>query len=165
MNSLSNTTTKNLSEVEELVEDEQFFQLTQYTRTHKGGGGIKLFAYTAVSKDKTNSHVWVKRYLSEEKEELYLQALRNLYRKIDFIELSQSLDSEDITEEEFDKELEEHEDRYLIPSPSAEPTVQQVIQVADIVKRLGREKISTVDDISEVFSLDMDKAMKVLQTN
>ena len=33
----------------------------------------------------------------------------------------------------------------------------------EIMKKLGREK-SSVDEVSEVFSLDMDKAMEVLQT-
>ena len=165
MNLLYNTTTKELSEVEDLVENEQFVQISKYTRTHKGGGGINYIEYTALSRGKTDSQIWVKNYLSEDKENLYLQALRNLFRKIDFIELSQSLESDVINEEEFDKELAEHEERYLVPSPTAEPTAQQVIQIADIIRKLGREKLCSVDEVSEVFSLDMNKAMDVLGTN
>ena len=163
MSLLYNTTTKDLLEMEDSVENEQFVQISKYTRTHKKGGGIEIIEYRATSKGKNEAQLWVKKFLSEEKENLYLQALRNLYRKIDFIELSQALESEVISEEEFDRELEENEDRYLIPSPTAAPTVQQVIQVAEIIKKLGREKCS-VDEVSEVFSLDMDKAMDVLQT-
>ena len=163
MSLLFNTTTKDLSEVEDSVENEQFVQISKYTRTNKKGDGIEVIAYRATSKGKNDAQLWIKRFLSEEKENLYLQALRNLYRKIDFIELSQALESEDISEEEFDKELEENEDRYLIPSPTVVPTVKQVIQVSEIMKKLGREK-SSVDEVSEVFSLDMDKAMEVLQT-
>ena len=163
MSLLSNTTTKDLSEVEDSVENEQFVQILKYTRTNKKGDGIEVIAYRATSKGKNDAQLWIKRFLSEEKESLYLQALRNLYRKIDFIELSQALESEDISEEEFDKELEENEDRYLIPSPTVVPTVKQVIQVSEIMKKLGREK-SSVDEVSEVFSLDMDRAMEVLQT-
>lgn len=163
MSLLSNTTTKDLSEVEDSVENEQFVQILKYTRTNKKGDGIDVIAYRATSKGKNDAQLWIKRFLSEEKESLYLQALRNLYRKIDFIELSQALESEDISEEEFDKELEENEDRYLIPSPTVVPTVKQVIQVSEIMKKLGREK-SSVDEVSEVFSLDMDRAMEVLQT-
>lgn len=162
MSFLSNTTTKNLSEVEDSVENEQFVQISKYTRTHKKGGGIEVIAYRAASRGKNEAQLWIKKFLSEDKESLYLQALRNLYRKIDFIELSQALESEDISEEEFDKELVENEDRYLIPSPTNTPTVQQVIQVSEIMKKLGREK-SSVDEVSEVFSLDMEKAMEVLQ--
>lgn len=163
MSLLSNTTTKDLSEVEDSVENEQFVQISKYTRTNKKGGGIEVIAYRATSRGNNDAQLWIKRFLSEEKESLYLQALRNLYRKIDFIELSQALESEDISEEEFDKELEENEDRYLIPSPTVVPTVKQVIQVSEIMKKLGREK-SSVDEVSEVFSLDMDRAMEVLQT-
>ena len=162
MSFLSNTTTKILSEVEDSVENEQFVQISKYTRTHKKGGGIEVIAYRAASRGKNEAQLWIKKFLSEDKESLYLQALRNLYRKIDFIELSQALESEDISEEEFDKELVENEDRYLIPSPTITPTVQQVIQVTEIMKKLGREK-SSVDEVSEVFSLDMEKAMEVLQ--
>lgn len=163
MSLLSNTTTKDLSEVEDSVENEQFVQILKYTRTNKKGDGIDVIAYRATSKGKNDAQLWIKRFLSEEKESLYLQALRNLYRKIDFIELNQALESEDISEEEFDKELVENEDRYLIPSPTVVPTVKQVIQVSEIMKKLGREK-SSVDEVSEVFSLDMDRAMEVLQT-
>ena len=162
MSFLSNTTTKILSEVEDSVENEKFVQISKYTRTHKKGGGIEVIAYRAASRGKNEAQLWIKKFLSEDKESLYLQALRNLYRKIDFIELSQALESEDISEEEFDKELVENEDRYLIPSPTITPTVQQVIQVTEIMKKLGREK-SSVDEVSEVFSLDMEKAMEVLQ--
>lgn len=149
--------------MEDSVENEQFVQISKYTRTNKKGGGIEVIAYRATSRGNNDAQLWIKRFLSEEKESLYLQALRNLYRKIDFIELSQALESEDISEEEFDKELEENEDRYLIPSPTVVPTVKQVIQVSEIMKKLGREK-SSVDEVSEVFSLDMDRAMEVLQT-
>lgn len=162
MNFLFNTNTKNLSELEDLDENEQIFQITKYSRAQKTGDGITVISYKAASKGKVDSQFWVKRYLSEDKESLYLKALRNLYRKLDFIELNQALEMEDISEEEFDKELLENEDRYLIPAPTETPTVQQIIQVSEIVKKLGREKIISVDEVSEVFSLDMDKAMEVL---
>lgn len=155
------TTTKNLSELEDLVESEQFVQLTKYKRTHVGGY-VEVHRYVAAYNGKADSEVWVNKYLSKDKEELYVKALKNLYRKLDFIELSQSLETEDISEEEFDKELTEHEDDYLIPSPSGTPTVQQIIQIANIVKQIGREKKISVDEVSEIFSLEMDKAMEVL---
>lgn len=143
-------------------EDEQFLQFTKYTRTKSGVRteiGVAVFA----SKGDAKIHSWVKDYLSEEKEELYIRALRNLYRKLDFMELNQSLDMSDITEEEYDNELETHEDKYLIPAPTGAPSLQQIIQITDILKRLGREKNISVDEVSEMFSLEMDKTMGVLQ--
>ena len=115
------------------------------------------------SNGKADIRSWVKEYLSEEKEELYLRALRNLYRRLDFIELNQSLESEVITEEEFDRELETNEDNYLIPAPEGKPTMQQIIQISDIIRKLGREKKISVDEVSDLFSLEMDKAMAVLE--
>lgn len=144
------------------IEGEQLLQLTKYTRTHSGGR-IEVTKFVAASRGRASVHSWVKDYLSEEKEELYLRALRNLYRKLDFIELNQSLDMSDITEDEYDHELETHEDKYLIPAPTGAPSLQQIIQITDILKRLGREKDISVDEVSEMFSLEMDKAMGVLQ--
>ncbi len=163
MNLVSNTTTKNLLEFDDLVISEQYVELSKYTRTHAGGDSFELFTFKAASKGKTDMQMWVKKYLSDGKERLYVQALRNLFRKIDFIELNQSLEMEDISEKEYDKELEENEDKYLIPSPKEVPTVQQVIQVADIIKKLGREDKISVDEASELFSLEMGKAMDVLE--
>ena len=89
--------------------------------------------------------------------------MRNLYRRLDFIELNQSLESEEITEEEFDRELETNEANYLIPAPEGKPTMQQIIQISDIIRKLGREKKISVDEVSDMFSLEMDKAMSVLE--
>lgn len=145
------------------LEGEQLVQLTRYTRSHSGGGYTDYFKYIAASKGKADIRMWVKEYLSEAKEELYLRALRNLYRKLDFIELNQLLEMDDISEEEYEKELDQNEDKYLIPAPTGQPTIQQIIQITDIIKRLGREKNISVDEVSEMFSLEMDKAMAVLQ--
>ena len=162
MNLVSNNTTMSPSIKDGYIESEQLLQLTKYTRTHSGGR-IEYINFVAASKGNTSIRSWVKEYLSEEKEELYLRALRNLYRKLDFIELNQSLDSEEITEEEFDRELEINEGNYLIPAPKGKPTIQQIIQISDIIRKLGREKKISVDEVSDLFSLEMDKAMSVLE--
>lgn len=151
------------SVMEESMTSEHLVQYTKYTRTHASGGRTEQMTFVAVSKGRATIQSWVKDYLSEEKEELYLRVLRNLYRKLDFIELSQSLDMSDISEEEFDQELESNEDKYLIPSPTEKPTLQQIIQITDILKRIGRDNNMSVDEVSEMFSLEMGKAMDVLE--
>ncbi len=145
-----------------IVENVDFVQCTKYTRTDTEGGKTEYFQYIASSNGKTDVKTWSKNYLSEGKEALYQNAMRNLFRKLDFIELNQSLEMEDITEDDYNKELEQNEDKYLIPAPNENPTIQQIIQIADIVKRLGREKTITVDEVSEIFSLKMDKAEAIL---
>lgn len=161
MNLVLNNTNTNSSVFDDPVESEQLLQFTQYTRSHKGGR-IVYQRYFAVSSGKSKVESWVKSFLSEEKEELYLRALRNLYRKLDFLELNQLLEMGDISDEEYDEELIKNEDKYLIPAPSGIPTAQQIIQIADIIKRLGKEKKITVDEVSELFSIEMDKAMEIL---
>ena len=69
---------------------------------------------------------------------------------------------EDISETEYDKELAVNEDNYLIPTPDGAPSVQQIIQITDIIRRIGREKKMSVDEVSEMFSLEMEKSLEVL---
>lgn len=162
MNIVSNNPTMSPSVMEEPMSGEQLVQYTKYTRTHASGGRTEQITFIAAYKGHATVQSWVKDYLAEEKEDLYIRALRNLYRKLDFIELNQSLDMSDITEAEYDHELETNEDKYLIPAPTGKPSLQQIIQITDILKRIGREKNMSVDDVSEMFSLEMDKAMDVL---
>ena len=162
MNLVSNNTTTNPSVLDGSTAGDKFVRFTRYTHNH-AGGRTDFIEYIAASNGTADIRSWVKEYLSEEKEELYLRALRNLYRKLDFIELNQSLASEEITEEEFDRELETNEVNYLIPAPEGKPTMQQIIQISDIIRKLGREKKISVDEVSDMFSLEMDKAMAVLE--
>lgn len=162
MNLESSNTATDFSVLDGSSAGDQFVRFTWFTHNH-AGGHTDFIEYIAASGGKADIRSWVKEYLSEEKEELYLRALRNLYRKLDFIELNQSLESEEITEEEYDHELEVNEDNYLIPAPEGKPTMQQIIQISDIIRKLGREKKISVDEVSDVFSLEMDKAMAVLE--
>lgn len=162
MNLVYDNSTMSPSVKDEYIDGEQLLQFTKYTRTHSGGR-TETIKFFAASNGNASIHSWVKDYLSEEKEELYLRALRNLYRKLDFIDLTQSLESEEITEEEFNRELEANEGCYLIPAPEGKPTIQQIIQISDIIRKLGREKKISVDEVSDIFSLEMDKAMPVLE--
>ena len=158
-----NNTTTTPTITDGFIESEQLDLFARYTCNHLGGYSIDKIKYVSISKGKTDIKSWTKKYLAQDKEELYTRALRNLFRKLDFIALNQSLELEDISEEDYDKELSENEKKYLIPAPDGEPTVQQVIQIVDIIKRLGRENSMTVDEVSEMFSLNMGKSMVVLQ--
>lgn len=161
MNLTYNNTMTNPSAVDVPAEEEKFERLTKFTRSHSGGR-TEIIEYIAATRGKANVRSWVKDYLSEGKEELYLRALRNLYRKLDFIELNQALEMEDISETEYVKELAVNEDNYLIPAPDGAPSVQQIIQITDIIRRIGREKKMSVDEVSEMFSLEMEKSLEVL---
>lgn len=101
-------------------------------------------------------------FLSQEKERLYIELIKNLYRRLDFMQLMQSLDNGELTEEEFDKELNEHEDRYLVPSPTKEPSISQLLHISDIVKKINRMDRMSVSDVSEGFSLDLSNADEII---
>ena len=103
--------------------------------------------------------------LNREKEKLYIELIKNLYRRLDFMVLMQALDNGEITEEEFDQELKEHEDRYLIPAPSKAPSLSQLLQIADIVKKINRVDKMSVDEVSEAFSLDLSNAEEIINNS
>ena len=92
---------------------------------------------------------------SESKEELYITAIDNLLKKVDYLNLTIELDQELITEDEFDHELEKNEDNYLITvNQNFKPTDFDL--VVSITNRLKNRKFSS-DEISELFSIDIEK--------
>lgn len=122
----------------------------------------EILILESYSNGKSTKNTWIESFLSQGKEDLYVRFIKNLYKKIDFMELAQSLESGEITEDEFDSELDQNEEQYLIPCPEQEPTQQQVIQAADIIKRINRVQKMSVDEASELFSLNLESGMKLL---
>lgn len=152
--------TQPLDSTDEMLIDE--VKRLTYVRAHSQEKQSEYICLETFTKDKTTRMDWRESYLSVGKEELYLRLVRNLYRRMDFIELTQALEAGDISEEQFDAELDNNEDRYLIPASSETPSVQQLIQASDIVKKIGRVDRMTIDEASEMFSLDMDRGRKIL---
>lgn len=101
--------------------------------------------------------------MSVKKEMLYVEALRNLYKKVDFLELNQALESKEIDEDQFEKELTSNENKYLISYPEKKPDAIQVLLVSDIVQRINRVKEMTIDEASELFQLDLSAAENALE--
>lgn len=152
--------TQPLDSTDEIFVDE--VKRLTYVRAHSKENQSEYICLETYTKDKTTRMNWRESYISAGKEELYLRLVRNLYRRMDFIELTQALEAGDISDEQFDEELDNNEDRYLIPAASDTPTVQQLIQASDIVKKIGRIDRMSVDEASEMFSLDMDRGRKIL---
>mgnify|MGYP006916235021 CR=1 FL=1 len=100
---------------------------------------------------------------SKDKEHLYLTALKNLFRKLDFYDLYSSFENGSISEEEYLKLLNTNEDKYFIPSPVKNPTYRQLVQINDIIKKIGRKDLMSVDEVSELFSLDLRKAKSIIE--
>lgn len=92
--------------------------------------------------------------LNEVKEELYITAIDNLLKKVEFINLTMQLDQNLITEEEFDEELENNEDIYLIKiNPNFKDIDLELVQ--SITQKLNNRKFS-IDEISEMFSISIE---------
>lgn len=131
--------------------------------TYVKSSNSETIIFESYTRDCSEIEVSIREYLASDKEELYLRALKNLYRKLDFMDLNQTLECEDITEEEYDQMLDQNEDKYLIPLADEKPTMKQVLQITDIIKRLKRTEEMSIDDVSELFMLDMKEAEKVLE--
>ncbi len=90
---------------------------------------------------------------NEKKESFYLLAVDNLIKKNDFLQLSVQLDQQLITEEEFEKELEANEPKYLIKMDNNCNKVDFEIAL-EILPKLNRT--FAADEVSELFSIPME---------
>jgi len=91
---------------------------------------------------------------NSQKEVLYLRAVDNLIKKNDFLQLTVQLDTELITDDEFQHELEKNEDKYLIKM-SEDENQEHLSLIAQILPKLKRE--FTADEVSELFSIPLEK--------
>lgn len=99
----------------------------------------------------------------EAKEELYVTAIDNLLKKIEYLHLTMQLDQDLITEDEFDEELENNEDNYLIKMNSNFNDIDFSI-VQSIIHKLKRNKFSS-DEISEMFSISIKSVEEFVDCN
>lgn len=97
------------------------------------------------------------------KSEFFLiEAIRNFIKKTNYLELSEMLNDDEITEEEFDIELEKNSSKYLIKiTENIETNDAQIIK--DLVDKIGPDlRDFSVTEISEMFSLKEDNLVEKL---
>ncbi|HLF53528.1 hypothetical protein [Flavobacterium sp.] len=99
-------------------------------------------------------------HITEMKENLYVTAIENLYKKIDYLQLTMQYNQELIDEAEFDYELETHEDRYLIKVNDNFSTEEFDIAMA-ITQKL-KNRIYSSDEVAEMFSIPLEKVDNLL---
>lgn len=90
--------------------------------------------------------------MAKTKEEFLIIAVKNLRRIIAFHELHDDLQSGQITEAEFKKEVEENGDKYTIPIKPMEDD-NDLLVVQEIVNDIGMIGASC-QDVGELFSID-----------
>lgn len=135
-------------------------EFEQITRLSTPGEEIIRYEACFVGVSPTNT--LIRGFLSQGKELLYQRIVKNLCRKNDFTELLLALENGEISDEEYERELETNEDKYLIPYPKEKADFRQIAQIVDIIKKIGKENDFSVADVSELFSLDLSEAPAVI---
>lgn len=98
--------------------------------------------------------------LNNQKEKYFICGLRNLLKKINFLELFQQLQAGDITEEEFNTELENQSTKYTIElNNQLNPLTYQFI--TEIISKIGFDvKDLSTSEVSEMFSVQENELIK-----
>lgn len=99
--------------------------------------------------------------MSNEKEQLLIQAIKNLIIKNNYLQLLLELSDNNITEEEFNKELDQHSEKYFIDVKN-ELNEKTLLIILDIFKQLGNDFY--INDITDLFSINTDN-INISSTN
>jgi hypothetical protein len=94
------------------------------------------------------------------RESLYITAIRNLRKKIRFMNLNFDYQNDFITEDEFQKELNEHQDKYFI-NVSLLSDKFELDCITKIVNNIDDDL--TIDDIADIFSIDINSQPKLIE--
>lgn len=86
-------------------------------------------------------------------EELLIEAIKNFIRKENLNDLNESLESDEITEDEFNLELDKNFDKYAINLRGSKKP-NDIFNIVHIVNKIGTElrNLST-SEVSEMFSI------------
>lgn len=85
------------------------------------------------------------------RENLWKRAVKNLYKRINFLELNISFLQEEVDEDEFEQTLMAHEDEYIITFCDVKNSLEAEA-IHDIVRALG--KSFDVHEVAELFGIE-----------
>lgn len=97
-----------------------------------------------------------------EKLRLSINALKNLFKKYDFLQLNYQLETNQISIEEFNDEITKNEYKYFIDQPAKEPSFRQLQIIDLILKEIDKDKEMFIDDVQDLFDLELDKYLSEL---
>ena len=92
--------------------------------------------------------------------ELLIRAVNNRTRERNYFKKLVDLFQNEITEEEFDKEIEENENEYVITTNEI-PTREDLALACEISKHI--KDVEDVDDLSALFSFNQESMIKELE--
>jgi len=95
------------------------------------------------------------------KEFFYVEAIRNLRKKIRFMNLNFEFQNDDITENEFENELKENESKYFVHVSLLKSEADFYI-LKDIVEKINDDL--TTDDVADIFSIDVSTNQNLIST-
>jgi len=90
---------------------------------------------------------------NNKKEDFYITAIRNLRKKIRFMNLNFDYQNDDITEQEFEQELKDNQSKYFVNISLLKDEVDLSI-IREIVGKIDDNL--TINDISDIFSIDIN---------
>ena len=93
--------------------------------------------------------------MNKRKEELYIIAIKNLVKEVNFLRLTDDLEKELISDDEFESELKDNSNKYVIDLLPLE-NKSDVDLIKDIINKIGNNDYS-VDDVGQLFSIDTIK--------
>jgi hypothetical protein len=123
------------------------------------GENIHEFVFTSYDADTFKPKLNMFRRYSDYlmcKERLCFTAINNLLRQINFLELNQSLLTSDISESEFEKEIENNENKYSIPlMEHTGVDVADLGVICELVSRIDPSiKEFSHNEVAELFSVN-----------
>jgi hypothetical protein len=100
------------------------------------------------------------RYKNTKKENYYVIAVNNLIKKTEFLQLSLQFAQEVITSDEYQQEINNNSDKYLIKfdCPFNKIDMPLIEEILDKVEK----KDLTIDEVSDLFSIESNQLHKML---
>ena len=92
--------------------------------------------------------------------ELLIKAVNNRTRERNYFKRLIELFQNEITEEEFDKEIENNEDEYVITANET-PTREDLVLACEVAKHI--KDVKDIDDLAALFSFNQESMIKELE--
>lgn len=95
-------------------------------------------------------------------------AVKNLRRQTNFLQLNLLLESNQISEDEYDQEIDNNENKYVIPYIAVKPSTNDFKVLCELISKLDDKDLS-IDDVADIFSLDLSyyeqEALKIQKSD
>lgn len=117
--------------------------------------GLMIFSGVAAEESFTNLTL-----TEDNKTDLLIRAINNRTRERNYFKLLSSLLENEITEEEFDQEIDQNEDEYVV-STDQKVDLNSLKFILSNYKRI--KDVNDMDDLSALFSLDMEYVNSIIK--